>query len=125
MIRVLSVCLAILLCALGASGAERPVLVRDHAIAEVAFAASEIQRAYVRDVVSLIETGLDELDPDSKIELRPGNGHHLSWLRFKGMGIGARLHHDMDIDQLFANLLHNIILGWNADKHRYLRRSGV
>jgi hypothetical protein len=65
MIRLLSACLAVLLCAQVSAAANRPVLVRDHDIPEVAFAASEIQRAYVRDGVSLIETGLDQLDTDA------------------------------------------------------------
>jgi len=41
--------------------ADRPVLIRDHGVPQVAFAASEIQRAYVRHGASLVETGLDQL----------------------------------------------------------------
>ncbi|MCP5110505.1 MAG: carbohydrate-binding family 6 protein, partial [bacterium] len=88
--RLLSACLAVVFCAPVCAAADRPVLFRDHDIPEVAFAASEIQRAYVRAGVSLIETDLDQLDKDaSSVQLVIASGPDQSRRIAEALGVDA------------------------------------
>ncbi len=90
MMRLLSGFVTTLLCAAVSTAADRPVLFRDHALPQVAFAASEIQRAYVRKGVSLIETGLDQLDESlGPVQLVIASGPEQSRRVAEALGVDA------------------------------------
>ena len=65
-----------------------------------------------------LQPSVFERDADGEIDAGFRKIGHLSESGFTRGGAGPGLHHDLDIHQFFANLLHKIFLGNNADEHR-------
>ena len=66
------------------------------------------------------QPGLFKSHADGKIDLGFGNRSHLPGTRLISGRAGARFRHDLNMDPLFANLLHKIFLGRDAHKDSQL-----
>jgi hypothetical protein len=59
-----------------------------------------------------------QLDANRKKKFGLGNGHHLAGFGFVGVKVGTGLNHDLNRDPIFANLLHEVFLGQDANDCR-------